>query len=125
MKLVTEGEPPVDQAKSEGKCLEVIPLIEDASGQPMMLPPAVWHVENWVLGFLDYHSLPSPMQFWHHVKTTIPGSNSANAHRLTFLVRILEDGQMPNGIPVGHIDAEAVKALIEAMRIAPDVYPEV
>lgn len=112
-----------DDFKSEGKCIEVIPVIEDAGGQPMMLPPAIWHVENWVLGFIDEHPLSMPMQFFSNQKTTLPGSNSANSHRITFLVRILEDGEMPNGVPVGHIDAEAVKALIQAVRVAPDVYP--
>jgi hypothetical protein len=120
MKLVPEGELTYGRVKSEGKCLEVIPVIEDASGQPMILPPVIWHVENWTLGFEDWHTLSSPVTIYPQFQVNIPGSNSTFGHRLSFLIRVLEDGKMPAGIPVGHVDAEAVNALIQAVKDARD-----
>lgn len=123
MKLVPEGVLKYGRIKSEGKMLEVIPILEDASGQPYMLPPAVWHVENWVLGFENSHSLSTPMSFWPNQRSVIPGTSALSGVRFSFMVRILEDGEMPQGVVAGHIDAEAVKELLQAIRIAPDVYP--
>lgn len=120
MKLVPEGELEYGRVRSEGKLLEIIPSIEDGSGQPMILPGAVWPVDNWILGFEDYHYLSSPIQFFNNMRTMIPGTRSAANHRMTFLVRILEAGAQPS--PASTIDADAVKELVQAIRIAPDVY---
>lgn len=120
MKLVPEGELKYGRVRSEGKMLEVIPIIEDANGSPMMLPPAIWPVDNWLLGFEDHHMINTPMSFWQNVKTVIPGSSPNAPVRLTFLVRVLEAGEQPRA--VGTIDADAVRELIQAVRIAPDVY---
>jgi hypothetical protein len=118
VKLVPEGELKYGRFKSEGKMFEVTPIIEDASGQPMMLPPAVWHVENWVLGYEDWHSAHMPMTFMGQDRQYVPGSQSNSSARFYFMVRILEDGKLPHGVPVHHIDAEAVAMLIQAVKDA-------
>jgi len=99
---------------STGKLLEVIPIIEDRSGSPMMLPPALWPVEGWVLGFTDPRFITgTPWTLCFPGKAEIPG-NSAWGHRLWFIVRVLEDGEAPPRM--GVIDKEAAMEICEAVR---------
>lgn len=102
--------------RSEGKKIEVIPIITDAAGQPMMLPPAVWDVESWILGMNKDYVQAGPYQFYMHEAVNLPGSQSNATHRLQFLVRILEGGANPTGVSI--IDATAVALLIDAVKAA-------
>lgn len=100
---------------SEGKLLEIIPIISDDNGVPYMLPPVIWHVPNWLAGYQDSHPIPTPTTMWMGHVLDIPGSNSARNHRLTFQVRILEDSPS-SGIQAATVDASAVNALVEAIK---------
>lgn len=122
MKRLGKGYGP-DSYVSEGKIFEVIPVIVDAAGQPMMLPPALWRVENWVLGYQDTHGFSSPVNFFVPMYTEIPGSRvDGRSHKFYFLVRILEDGETPGGVPLGAIDVDAVRELMQALRGAPGMH---
>jgi hypothetical protein len=114
MKLVPEDELKHGRVKSEGKLLEVIPIVTDATGQPMMLPPLIWQVPNFVLGYEDWHPISMPVSFYMNDRLHIPGSNASQTHTLTFLVRMMEDSAI--GAMVAHVDTEAVAALIQAVR---------
>lgn len=99
---------------SEGKILEVIPVILDQIGQPMMLPPALWRVEGWVLGFTEPRAITgTPWTLHMPMRSAIPGSSSQHPHQLSFIVRVLEDGEHPT---TGVIDPAAVKAALRAYR---------
>lgn len=115
MKLVPEGELTYGTVKSEGKLLQVIPLI-DTGGNQLMLPPVVYRVPNFLLGFKDWHTM-TPMAFYPQSWMQIPGTNSAIGNRLGFMVQIMEDS--PDcGVTVATVDADAVMALLDAIRDA-------
>jgi hypothetical protein len=122
MQLEEEGVLEYGRIRSEGKILEVMPMLQHTGGQSYMLPPAYWHVENWMLGFQDWHVIASPIAIWQNQQSLIPGTSSAGGAQLSFMLRILEDSELPKGAQPGQIDAAAVKALLEAVRQAPDVY---
>lgn len=114
MKLIDKPDGTQERV-STGKLLEIIPVIEDPSGQPMMLPPAVWPVDGWVLGYTDaQHIVGTPWTCWFPGKAEIPGSRSAYGHRLSFVVRVMEDGEAPPRM--GTIDKAAAMEICEAIR---------
>lgn len=104
-----------DRVISEGKLLEIIPIIMDPGGQPMMLPPVVYQVPNFMLGYMDHHACAWPYQFHMNERIYIPGSRSSSQHALSFQVRIMED--QPGSVPatVATVDAAAVKLLMDAI----------
>jgi hypothetical protein len=107
---------------SEGKLLEVMPIITDAAGQPMMLPPIVYRVPNWFIGYKDDHTISMPYQIYLQERATIPGSVSSAPHQISFLVRIMEDDPSSTPQVVASVDTEAVVGLIEAIRHSINVY---
>lgn len=108
-----------DPAKvtSDGKLLEVMPWIMGPHGEPYMLPPVVYAVPNWLLGFTDDHYIGSPINLYIPYRMDIPGSNSSASHRLSFQVRVLEQWEGA-GVETATVDVEAVTALIEAIKAA-------
>lgn len=102
-------------ATSEGKLLEIIPVITDPYGQPFTLPPVVYHVPNELMGYYDDRPMAMPQQFFMGERISIQGSNAALNVRVTFLVRLLEASPSA-GIDVATVDIDAVKALIDAIK---------
>jgi len=108
---------------SEGKLLEIIPVITDMSGQPFMLPPTVYHVPNELLGYMDeHHVVGMPYQMYMRERLNIPGSVSNRGSDLTFLIRVLEDSPSVE-IKMGHIDKEAVIAITDVIRHSISSFP--
>lgn len=101
--------------ESEGKLLEVIPIITDPNGMPSMLPPVVWHVANENLGFRNYHALNMPMSMMPMERVQIPGSSSYHSHTLSYYTRIME-ASPSTGIAVATVDASAVQAIVDAIK---------
>lgn len=106
-------------SESWGKALEFIPILEDPGARTVMLPPAVWHLPNDMMGFLPDHVLGWPFTVLSHETLTIPGSNTNRTSRLRWIIRILEDHDPArlSTVPVGHIDAAAVVDMIEVLRV--------
>lgn len=101
--------------KSEGKLIEVMPIIEDPYGQPFMLPPAVWEVENWLVGYKDEHTVGMPITFYHPEKLQIPGSNGSAPCRLSFMTRMME--RSPDSMPGSRtIDLPAAMMIAQTIR---------
>ena len=103
---------------SEGKTLEIFPIITDAWGQPYALPPVIWKCPNWLLGFRDNHTVSFPITFHPNDRIYIPGTIASESVQLSFMVRLMEDS--PDSAPVSGsvIDAETVSALVDAFRKA-------
>ena len=104
-----------DGVQSVGKLLEVIPIVETAMGQPFMLPPVIWPVQNWLMGYRDDHPISTPITFWTQERLYVPGSSSSNNHRITFMVRVMEDSEQPSK---GVIRSEDVGQIIDAIKKA-------
>jgi hypothetical protein len=104
--------------RSEGKLLEIIPIITDTWGQPMMLPPVVYNVDNWLMGYVDEHVVAMPYTVWFNEKVTLPGTG-ANSAQLSFLVRVMERSPdaLTNATGV-QVDMEAVAAIVNAIKTA-------
>lgn len=88
--------------QSEGKVLEITPLLYMMDGTMMALPPVQYHVPNWLLGFEDYHPQGMPYQMiFNGIRESIPGSNSRYNTQLGFMARILENqpGMVLDTIP--------------------------
>lgn len=114
MKLETvDGAPSV---KSEGKLIEIIPYLTDAGGTPWMLPPVIWEVDNWLVGFADDHPMHMPFTVYLTERIRLPGSNLMRTHDLSFLVRLME--RSPDSAPISgsQIDIDAARAIIEAIK---------
>jgi hypothetical protein len=116
MKKVPDGELRYGNIKSEGKILEIIPVLVSSNGNMSMLPPAYWHVENWILGFDDEHYMACPAVYWGSETIWINGSNAARPMGLRYMARVVEDGRLPVGSSVSHIDAEAMREMIKAIK---------
>lgn len=102
---------------SEGKLLEILPYIIAEDGTPMMLPPIVYEVPNWLLGYKDYHVTGMPYTIHFNERQPIPGSNSAYGVQLSFSVRVLEHSPgMVSNDNVATVDIDAVVHLINALR---------
>lgn len=82
----------------------------------MMLPPVMWEVDNWLIGFADNHPLVMPCTLWSSERLRLPGTNSAMTHDLSFIVRLLENS--PDSTPASgsRIDIEAGRAIIDALQ---------
>jgi hypothetical protein len=96
---------------SEGKLIEVTPIITDAVGMPMALPPMVWPVENWVLNYTDEQVEHMPRQYMGTDRTFIAGSYPARECSVQFMFRVLEGGAA--AFPAT-VDKEAVADLVAA-----------
>lgn len=114
MKLVPEGELEYGRIKSEGKLLEIIPWLT-LNGQPFMLPPVVYRVENWLLGFRDEHYIGGPQTYQFPARLTISGSNARDTTDLSFILRVMEDGDAPINA-IATIDAESVRDIVSAIK---------
>lgn len=114
MKL-NEDKAGVKSIESEGKLLEIIPLIFSPVGEPLTLPPVVYRVPNWLLGFREDHYVGKPIAMYFGERANIPGSNASYSHQLTFFVRILE-ASPSSGIEIATVDEKAVVGLIQALR---------
>lgn len=103
--------------KSHGKVIEIIPIIEVPDQTRHMLPPAVWHVPNWLVGFIPQHWLSSPYTILSHEQVVLPASNSARSSRLSWMLRLMEDhpAGTVDSVPIGAIDAVAVAELLDAI----------
>lgn len=115
VKKVPEGELKYGRIKSEGKIVEVTPFLETMSGQPYMLPPVLYRVENWLLGYEDYDVVARPQTYMPQFQSMLNG-NRNDAVRLSFMVRVLEDGSEGPEEVRGMIDPESVKAIVDAFR---------
>lgn len=108
-----------DEFKSDGKTLELIPIITMPGGETFMLPPVRWDVPNELLGFMDSHPVGTPnMVEYMQNQTYIQGSNAAYGSRLSFIIRILEysPGSEPHAAPA--IDMNTVRALLKGIKAA-------
>jgi hypothetical protein len=102
--------------RSEGKLIEVVPVITDAGGSSMMLPPVIWEVDNWLVGFKDEHWVGMPNTFYPQWKIQLPGSNPSMSHSLSFLVRLLENSPDSTPHAGSRIDIEAAREIVDALR---------
>lgn len=120
MTELTERPDGMLELKSHGKVIEFIPIIEAPDMTRHMLPPALWHVPNWLVGFLPEHWLSGPYTIISHERVALPSSHSSRTAFLSWMVRMTED--YPAGtieaVPVGAIDAAAVAELLDALRKA-------
>lgn len=117
MKLKHDSKGTPAGVESEGKILEIIPVIE-IMGQPYVLPPVQYHVENWLLGFRDDHPTGTPATYYFHQKIYLMGSNSNAPNALTFMVRVLEDGSEGPADLRNSITTEAVNDIVNAFKAA-------
>jgi hypothetical protein len=101
---------------SEGKLLEICPIIVSASGQPFMLPPVTYKVDNWLLGYSDEHVAAMPYGLYGNERMTIPGSSASNSSMLQFLARVLEDHPASEPAMGARIDADAVREIVAAIK---------
>jgi hypothetical protein len=101
---------------SEGKLLEICPIIVSASGQPFMLPPVTYKVDNWLLGYRDEHVASMPYTLYGSERMSIPGSSSAGPSMLQFLARVLEDHPASEPAMSARINADAVREIVAAIR---------
>lgn len=101
---------------SEGKLLEVTPVLLDVQGQPRILPPVIWPVDNYLLGYLDEHIVGQPFTHYgqNFSQVAIPGSMSNQVTRLSFIIRVLEAGAVPT--PGTVIDPESVREIVAAIK---------
>lgn len=106
---------------SEGKYLEVTPLLVDEVGQPRMLPPVIWPVENWMLGYANDHALAGPWVNYVPYRVQIPGSSANRYTQLEFLVRVLESGEQPR--PAMALTEETMREFVAALKSASDTPP--
>lgn len=80
------------QVRSEGKLLEITPLIHDAYGTPYSLPPVHYVIENWLVGATDeYPSIGFPRSFQTKPEALPGATNSAMYCSVSFLIRVSED----------------------------------
>lgn len=99
---------------SEGKLLEVIPLIETGDGSCFMLPPVIWPVSNELMGYRDDHVQGMPIQMWMQERAQIPGSVSSRWHRLGFIVRVMENSPTSMPQPGTMMSTEDVQRILDA-----------
>lgn len=118
MKIVPQGELEYGRIKSEGKLLEFIPILTMPDGQPYALPPVVYRVENWILGYNDYHSQGMPVNYYPQMDTYLHGTNSSLAVRMSFVIRIMEDSSDAPVNAIASIDAESVKDIVSVIKNA-------
>lgn len=114
----TNGNPSEYDANmtSEGKLLEILPLIE-LNNQPFMLPPTVYHVPNWLLGYFDWHAIGNVQTVYVPAKVAIQGSLSGTFCILSLVIRIIEASPSMN-VHAADISLEAVQAIVDAIRPA-------
>jgi len=102
---------------SEGKILEIMPVIFTPIGEPLMLPPITYKVPNWFLGFRDNHYIGLPINLGNgSTRMHIPGTVSNESHRMEVWARILEDSDV--GIEQATVTREAMEAFIAAFKDA-------
>jgi len=118
MKLSRDSLNRITGEESEGKVIEIMPILYDASGTPMMLPAATWEVPSWTLGYHDNHVLRMPCTLWTPYHWPIPGTNSNASTELGFMVRVME--RWPDVAPGAGptIDMDAAMAIMGAIRRA-------
>jgi hypothetical protein len=87
--------------RSEGKILEVTPILYMPDGTLLSLPPTTYLCPNWLLGYQDFHVQGYPFVLHLNERTWIPGTNSAYGPMLGFTARIYENspGMALGGIP--------------------------
>lgn len=119
MKKVPAGEMEYGQIRSEGKILEITPLLYMGDGTLTALPPTAYVCPNWLLGFEDYQTQGYPYNLSPQYRDAIPGSNSRWNVQLGFMVRVYENnpGMVPNTLPTipedwAELFAQAVKTEI-------------
>lgn len=117
MKILDDEFAPEGRVRSEGKLLEIMPVITDATGQPYILPPVVYRLPNELLGFREWHTLGSPLTYWGNQRTPINGSSASMPHDVSFYIRVLEDSPS-TGVQVAVIDEAAVAQLLEVIKEA-------
>lgn len=103
-----------ENMKSEGKLLEILMTIE-LNNQPFLLPPVIYQIPNWLLGFAEWHVLVAPQNI--HVPSVIQVHGSGPSYcAITMVLRILEDSP---SMGVQHRDVitlEAVQGIIDAFK---------
>lgn len=75
---------------SEGKTLEITPLLYSPDGTLMSLPPTIYRVPGWLLGFGSEHVVGYPHVIMYNERHVIP-SNPQRAPSLSFMIRIYEN----------------------------------
>lgn len=100
---------------SEGKLLQILPFLDTASGTPFMLPPTIYQVPNWLLGFNDDHPIGRPQTLHIPSIVAINGSNSNNPAMLSFMATILEDSPSANVHPET-VDRAWVDEIVNAIK---------
>lgn len=117
MKLVNEGDLDYGRIKSEGKILEVTPLLYAPDGILTALPPIWYLCPNWLLGYMDHHVQQFPYTMHDTYRQSIPGTNTSAAVQIGFMSRILEHS--PDMVPVtGVLTQEWVGVLASAIKEA-------
>jgi hypothetical protein len=97
---------------SEGKLFEVMPVILTAAGEPFMLPPTVYKVPNWLVGFEIDHPIGKPITFGPQSRLWIPGTNTSQNVAVEYWTRLLEDSDM--GVVSATVTEGAVTAMVQA-----------
>jgi len=101
--------------RSEGKLLEVMPIIYTADGSMMTLPPVVWTVPNWLLGMSEEYISGNPNPLWFNQRLELTGSNTAWNHQLSFFVRVMEYSPDSTPVPTA-ITMEQAEMLASVLR---------
>lgn len=98
--------------RSEGKVLEITPLIYGPSGDVLSLPPVSWEIPGWLIQCNDDYIMGYPWQANLPGYLVLPSSQTAAACRLSFMVRIMER-QPESTVQAVTFDLEAVNRLVD------------
>lgn len=100
------------EIKSEGKIIEITPVIE-LNHDAFMLPVMTYHVENWLLGMLPNVWYGRPQIIGMEYARVIL-ANGPKLVTLSFIVRVLEDSP---SITVGTqtVDLDAAMVIADAL----------
>lgn len=105
---------------SEGKILEIMPILIDVFGQPFSLPPIHFELDNELLGYEKYHVLSAPMQFITHERIRIPGSMANRTTDVQIFMRLLEGGKAAHVNKM--VDKEALHEFLDILKVMPKTY---
>lgn len=88
--------PEENRLKSEGKILEITPLLYMPDGTLQSLPPVHYECPGWLLGYVDEYIIGYPYQIVFNERHQIP-SDPRMAPYLSFNIRLFE--RWPNMVP--------------------------
>ena len=121
MKQVEPGTLEYGTTQSEGKILEITPVLYMPDGTLTALPPVQYHVPNWLLGYEDYHSQNYPYNMLlNGMREQIPGTKNHWGVQLGMMARILEahPGMVLDTIPT--VPENWVEMFAQTVRTATD-----